>query len=192
MSPSEERFSLTPWRGQWAHLPLVFAPFALVLLLTFAGVWLNKAGAPTAGMVVSAIGGLVFFLGVLALPTLWRLFRARGGLVLCLSRGQATLTGPDGVAVRVTTLAPGDVRRGVFTYRVNLRYGGGVFRAPLVTIPFPERPLTIGGEGVTEPPEDAPFTPKPKYRLPAHDWERLMDALGLGAAPWREKQAASE
>ena len=38
MSQPEERFSLTLWRGQWAHLPLVFAPFVLTLPLTFAGI----------------------------------------------------------------------------------------------------------------------------------------------------------
>jgi len=178
-----QRFTLTRWRGQYAHVPLAFGPFLVALPLAFVGVWLDSMDQPAAGTAVTSLGGLIFLAGVLALPTLWRRWRARGRLLLWVEGASARIATPEGAPGGVLTLGPATVARGTFAYQATMRFGGGTYPAPLAALPFPDGPLTIGGEGVAPWDPGAPPSPKPAFVLPAGDWERLIDALGPALGP---------
>lgn len=176
-----EHFRLTPWRGQYAHMPLVFAPFMLAVFLAIVGAFLDRQGHAAAGTILTGLGGLVFAAGVLAMPRLWRKWRYRGGLHLTVERDRAILRDPDGTFASEMGLVPGAVRRGVFSYEVTLRFGGGTYLAPLVALSFPDRTLTVGGIGVAPPEGVEPSAEPPGFTLAAGDWERLERVLGIGA-----------
>lgn len=176
-----EHFRLTPWRGQYAHLPLVFAPFLLSASLAMVGAFLDSHGQAAAGTILTAVGGLVFTAGILAMPRLWRKWRTRGGLLLTVDHDHVILRDHEGTFASEMRLVPGGVRRGVFSYTMTMRFGGGTYLAPLVAISFPDRTLTVGGIGVAPDPGSLPTESPPGFSLPAGDWDRLVKMLGVGA-----------
>ncbi len=176
MTDDEQTFSLKPWRSQWAHLPLSFAPFAVMLPLMLLASWLQTRGLEQVATTLGWVAGLGFAGMVFAIPLSWRRLQSRGAVVLRLGRGHAELSTPDGRSLAVTALTPESVRFGVFEYMVTYRHARGPYRSPLVEIAFPERRLVIGGESVAAGAEGTPEA-KPGFLVAAADWARLVAAL---------------
>ncbi len=178
MQDDEQTFSLRPWRGQWAHLPLVILPFALMMPLTLLAIWLQQTrGLERLETTLGWVASLGFAVLVFALPVLWMRQQKRGTVLLRVTRGRAELLTPAGQSLAVTPVTPGNVRFGVFKYTISSRIVLGTFRSPRVEIVFPERRLVIGGESVPAGDEE-PLEAKPGFLVTAAEWARLVSALG--------------
>jgi hypothetical protein len=175
-------FDLEPYRTQWGHLPLVIVPFlaafALVVLLELVE---GRIPEEISTAILGAVG-LAFAAFVLALPRIWRRWKARGRRELRLHHGEARVVDPTtGSRSGRCPIDAEHVLPGEYLFTVTQRFAGGTYRAPAVVLALDSGRVSVGAVGSRFTwAAGAEEVRRPDFAMGAGEWETLVACLGLG------------
>ena len=173
---------LRKYRGQYGHMVPIMGGFGVVVLFVFVAKLLDQVGAQSVSVVLMTIVGTIFIGVVLFGPSLWKRWTDQRGLRLAVSGGEISLEDPAaGKSLAVAAVSAERFAVAEFHYDATTRGGGGRFRAPLLTVRFPDRaPLHVGVQGSELSWEgELEVIDRPDYILDAADWEALVDRIGM-------------
>lgn len=191
MPPAHARFRLERHRSQWSHLPLAFGPFFAVFgLVVFAMLAEGRLGE-RATTALAALAGGCFVTLVLAMPFLWRRWRARGAAAIELDGETLRLVTGD-TTLGTCRLSGAPIAPRTFRYTVWGRYHHGTYRVPAFALQLGARTIVVGVPGTTlRWREPGPEVTRPDYIMTPADWAGLVTRLQLAGHMTDEPPAPS-